>query len=119
MSRFANKSTSYGIDSTLIIDLTTRLDDGRTEERLEQMQQEHQTELLIGSAPCISFRTLLYTFEKGTKTQIDKVQGPRETVHASVHRSVQETLDRGETFLARAPTARVELVYARDSRIAE
>ena len=41
-------------------------------ERLEQMQQEHQTELLIGSAPCISFRTLLYL--SGTKTQTDRVQ---------------------------------------------
>ena len=29
VSRFANKSTSYGIDSTLIIDLTARRDDGR------------------------------------------------------------------------------------------
>ena len=80
MSRFANKSTSYGMDSTLIIDLTARRDDGRfwdlgtreERERLEQMQQEHQTELLIGSAPCISFRTLLYP--SGTKTQIDRVQ---------------------------------------------
>ena len=80
VSRFANKSTSYGIDSTLIIDLTARRDDGRfwdlgtreDRERLEQMQQEHQTELLIGSAPCISLRTLLYP--SGTKTQIDRVQ---------------------------------------------
>ena len=29
VSRFANKSTSYGIDSTLIIDLTAKRDDGR------------------------------------------------------------------------------------------
>ena len=80
VSRFANKSTSYGIDSTLIIDLTARRDDGEfwdlgtkeDRERLEQMQQEHQTELLIGSAPCISFRTLLYPC--GTKTQTDRVQ---------------------------------------------
>ena len=80
VSRFANISTSYGIDSTLIIDLTARRDDGRfwdlgtkeDRERLEQMQQEHQTELLIGSAPCISFRTLLYP--SGTKTQTDRVQ---------------------------------------------
>ena len=41
-------------------------------ERLEQMQQEHQTELLIGSAPCISFRTLPYPC--GTKTQTDRAQ---------------------------------------------
>ena len=80
VSRFANRSTSYGVDSTLIIDLTTRRDDGqfwdlvtrRHRERLEQMQQEHQTELLIGSAPCISFRTLLHPC--GTKTQTDRVQ---------------------------------------------
>ena len=58
VSKFANKSTTYGSDSTLIIDLTARRDDGRfwdlgtreDRERLEQMQQEHQTELLIGSA---------------------------------------------------------------------
>ena len=54
VSRFANKSTSYGIDSTLIIDLTARRDDGRfwdlgtrkDRERLEQMQQEHQDRIL-------------------------------------------------------------------------
>ena len=64
VSGFANKSTSYGIESTLTVDLTRRddgqfLDLGTREdtERLEQMQQEHQTELVIGSAPCISFRT--------------------------------------------------------------
>ena len=80
VSRFANKSTSYGIDPTLIIDLTARRDDGRfwdlgtreDRERLEHMQQKHQTELLVGSAPCISFRTLLYP--SGTKTQIHRVQ---------------------------------------------
>ena len=51
VSRFAKKSTSYGIDSTLIIDLTAKRDDGQfwdlgtreDRERLEQMQQEHQT----------------------------------------------------------------------------
>ena len=79
VSRFANKSTSYGIESTLIIDLKVRRDDGRfraserkSTERLEQMQQEHQTELLIGSAPRISFRTSLYP--RGTKSQTDRVQ---------------------------------------------
>ena len=66
--------------STLIIDLTARRDDGQfwdlgtreDRERLEEMQQEHQTELLIGSAPCISFCTLLCPCR--TKTQTDKVQ---------------------------------------------
>ena len=80
VSRLANKSTCYGIGSTLIIDLTAKRDDGQfwdlgTREdrvRLEQMQQEHQTEFLIGSAPCIFFRTLLYPC--GTKTQTDRVQ---------------------------------------------
>ena len=80
VSRFANKSTSYGADSTLIIDLTARRDDGQfldlgtreDRERWEQMQQQHQTELLLGSAPCISFRTLLYPC--GTKTKTDRVQ---------------------------------------------
>ena len=107
MSRFANKSTSYGIDSTLIIDLKARRDDGHfldvetreDRERLEQMQQEHQTELLIGSSPCISFRTLLYPC--GTKTHTDRVQ------------------DQERQYTRRAPSARVELVHARDARIAE
>ena len=71
VSRFVSKSKSYGIDSTLIIDLTARRDDGQVwdlgtkedRERLEQMQQKHQTELLIGSAPCISFRASLYPLE--------------------------------------------------------
>ena len=82
VSRFANQFTSYSNDSSHIIDLTTRRDDGQlwdfgTEEdreRSEQMQLEHQTELLIGSASCTSFRTLLYASEKGTKYQIEKMQ---------------------------------------------
>ena len=68
VSKFANKLTSYSIDSSLIIDITTKRDDGQfwdlgtreDQERLEQLQQEHQTELLIGSAPYISFRALLH-----------------------------------------------------------
>ena len=83
VSRFANKFTSYSIDSSLIIDLTAKGDDGQfwdlgtkeDQKRLEQMQEEHQTELLIGSAQCMSFRTLLHPSEKGTKRQIEKVQG--------------------------------------------
>ena len=101
VSRFANKLTSYGIDSTLIIDLTARRDDGRfwdfgtkeDRERLEQMQQEHQTELLIASAPCISFRTLLYP--SGTKTQTDRVQDQeRQSTRACIE-GVQKTIDHG------------------------
>ena len=49
VSRFANKFTNYNIDSSLIIDLTAKRDDGKfwdlgtkeDQERLEQMQQEH------------------------------------------------------------------------------
>ena len=59
VSKFTNKFTSYSIDSSLIIDLTAKRDDGQfwdlgtreDQERLEQLQQEHQTELLIGSGP--------------------------------------------------------------------
>ena len=87
MSRFANKSTSYSIDSSLIIDLTAKRDDGHfwdlgtkeDQERLEQMQQ-HQTELLTGSAPCMSFRTPLYPNEKGTKRQIEEVHSMHQSV---------------------------------------
>ena len=65
VSKFANKFTSDSIDSSLIIDMTAKRDDRQfwdlgtreDQERLEQMQQENQTELLIGSAPCKSFRT--------------------------------------------------------------
>ena len=59
VSKFANKFTSYGIDSCLVIDMTAKRDDGQfwdlrtreDQEKLEQMQQEHQTELLGGRAP--------------------------------------------------------------------
>ena len=84
--------------------------------RLEQLQQEHQTELLIGSAPCISFRTLLHPSEIGTKQQSEKVQ---DEERQCVHQSVQETVEHGSTFLARTPIASVELVHARDARISQ
>ena len=68
VSRFANKFTSYSIDSCLLFDMTAKRDVGQfwdlgtreDKEKLEQIQQEHQTELFIGSAPCKSFRTLLH-----------------------------------------------------------
>ena len=105
VSRFANKSTSYGIDSSLIIDLTARRDDGRfldlgtreDRERLEQMQQEHQTELLIGSAPCISFRTLLYS--SGTKTQTDRVQDQERQYTRACIEAYRRQLIMGRHFL--------------------
>ena len=82
MSKFANKFTSFSIGFSLIIVLTAQHDDRQfwdlgtreDQERLEQLQQEHQTERLIGSAPCKSFRTLLHPCEKGTKKQIEKAQ---------------------------------------------
>ena len=109
MSRFANKSTSYGIDSTLNIDLTARRDDGQfwdlgtreDRERLEQMQQEHQTELLIGSAPCISFRTLLYPC--GTKTQTDKVQDQERQYTRACIEAFKRQLIMGRHFLHEHP----------------
>ena len=109
VSRFANKSTSYGIDPTLIIDLTARRDDGRfwdlgtreDRERLEQMQQEHQTELLIGSAPCISFRTLLY--DSGTKTQIDRVQDQERQHMRACTEAYKTQLIMGRHFLHEHP----------------
>ena len=68
VSKFADKFTRYSIDSSLFIDMTAKRDDEfwdlgtrEDQEKLEQTQQEHQTELLIGSAPCISFRTLLHS----------------------------------------------------------
>ena len=109
VSRFANKSTSYGIDSSLIIDLTARRDDGRfldlgtreDRERLEQMQQEHQTELLIGSAPCISFRTLLYS--SGTKTQTDRVQDQERQYTRACIEAYRRQLIMGRHFLHEHP----------------
>ena len=82
VSKFANKFTSYSNDSSLIIDMAAKRDDRQfwelgtreEKERLEQTQQENQTELLIGSAPCKSFRTLLHPCVKGTKERIEKAQ---------------------------------------------
>ena len=109
VSRFANKSTSYSIDSTLIIDLTARRDDGRfwdlgtkeDRERLEQMQQEHQTEILIGSAPCISSRTLLCP--SGTKTQTDRVQDQERQYTRGCIEAYKRQLITGRHFLHEHP----------------
>ena len=93
VSKFANKFTSYSIDSSLIINMTAKRDDRQfwgfgtreDQERLEQMQQENQTELLIGSAPRISFRTLLHSCEKGTKERIEKAHDEeRQYTHACI-----------------------------------
>ena len=83
VSRFANKFTSYNIDSSLVIDLTTRRDDGTIlgpwygrghreagANATGNTKQKH----LIGSAPCTSFCTLLYPCEKPTNHQLERMQ---------------------------------------------
>ena len=54
VSRFANKSTSYGIDSTLIIDLTARRDNGR----FRDLGTREDRERLGANATRTSDRTL-------------------------------------------------------------
>ena len=91
VSRFANKSTSYGTDSTLIIDLTARRDDGqfwvlgtrKNREILEQMQLEHQTELMIGKAPCISSARFSIPVERRPKQTERKTKKDRTRERAS------------------------------------
>ena len=111
VSKFANKFTSCGIDSSLIIDMTTKPDDGQfwdlgtseDQDKLDRMQQEPQTELLNGSAPCISFRTLLPPSEKGTKKQTETAQDEqRQHTHkrAAQH---ERQLRMGRHFLHEHP----------------
>ena len=65
VSKFANKFTSYSNDSSLIIDMAAKPDDRQFWDLGTREDQETganaakntKTELLIGSAPCISFRT--------------------------------------------------------------
>ena len=91
------------------IDLTARRDDGQfwdlgsreDRERLEQMQQEHQTELLIGSGPCVSFRTLLYPC--GTKTQTDRVQDQERQYTRACIEACKRQLIMGRHFLHEYP----------------
>ena len=66
------------------------------------MQQEHETELLIGSAPCISFRTLLCPC--GMKTQTDRVQD-EHPAHASnwCMPDMRELLNDGRVHLVQGP----------------
>ena len=107
VSKFANKFTSYSIDSSLIIDTTAKRDDRQfwdlgtreDQERLEEMQQEHQTELLIDSAPCISFRTLLHSSEKGTKEQIEKAQDEERHHTQACIKAYKRQLSMGRHFL--------------------
>ena len=111
VSKLANKFTSFSIDSSLIIDMTVKLDDRQfwdlgtreDQERLEQTQQEHQTELLIGSAPCKSFRTLLHPCEKGTKEQIEKAQDEERQYTQACIKAYKRQLSMGRHFLHKHP----------------
>ena len=124
-SKCANKFTSDSMDSSLFIDMTAKRDDGQfwdlgtreDAEKLEQMQQEHQTELLIGSAPCVFFRTLLHPSEKGTKGQIEKVQDEeRQYTHACI-KAYKRDIEHGWTFLTRTPSQRCENCSAMEGYI--
>ena len=106
VSRFANKFTSYNIGSSLIIDLTAKCDDGQfwdLQERLEQMQQEHQTELLIGSAPCMAFRTQLHPSEKGTKRRVEEVQDEERRNTQTCIKAYERQLRMGRHFMHEHP----------------
>ena len=106
VSKFANKFTSYSIDSSLIIDMTAIPDDrqfwdlGAREEqerlRLEQLQQEHQTELLVGAYP---FAHLLHPCEKGTKEQIKKAQDEESQYTQTCIKAYKRQLSMGRHFL--------------------
>ena len=63
------------------------------------MQQELQTELLIGSAPCMSFRALLHPSEKGTKRQIEKVQDEERRFTQACIKACERQLDIGRHLL--------------------
>ena len=93
VSRFANKFTSYGIDSTLIVDLTARRDDG----------QFWDLGTKEGSAPCISFRTLLHSSEKGTKEQIEKAQDEQRQYTQACIKAYERQLSMGGHFLHEHP----------------
>ena len=96
-------------DSSLIICMAAKRDDGQfwdlgtREERLEQMQQERQTELLIGSAPCISFRTQLHPSEKGTKQQIQNMQDEKRQHTQACIKAYKRQLSMGRHFLHEHP----------------
>ena len=65
------------------------------------MQEEHQTELLIGSAPCISFRTLLYP--SGTKSQTDREQVQERQYTRACIEAYKRQLIMGRHFLHEHP----------------
>ena len=107
MSKFANKSTSYSTDSSLIIDMAAKLDDRQfwdlgtreNQERLEHMQQEHQTELLIRGAPFIS----LSHSERGTEEHIEKAQDEERQYAQACIEAYKRQLSMGGHFLHEHP----------------
>ena len=80
-------------------DLGTRED----QEKLEQTQQEHETELLIRSAPCKFFRTVLHPCEKGTKEQIENAQDKERKHTQACIRAYKRQLSMGGHFLHEHP----------------
>ena len=67
------------------------------------MQQEHQKELLVGSAPCMSFRTLLHPSEKGTTRQIGKLQDEERRYTPACIKAYEGQLSMGRHFLHEHP----------------
>ena len=99
MSRFANKFTSYNIDSSLIIDLMAKRDDGQfwdlgtkeDQDRLEQMQQEHQTEPLIGSAPACPFAHYCTPARKERNDRLSKCKKRRDGTHKHASKRMRDS----------------------------
>ena len=56
-------------------------------------------ELLIGSAPCKSFRTVLHRSEKGTKEQIEKAQDEERQNTQACIKAYKRLLSMGRDFL--------------------
>ena len=100
MSKFANKFASYSLDSSLFVNITAKRDEGQfwdlgtrvDQERLEHMQQEYQTELLIGSAPCMSFRTLLCTPARMERNgRLRKCKTKRDGIHKHASKPMRDS----------------------------
>ena len=72
-----------------------------TEKDWSKCNKTIKTELLIGSAPCISFRTLLHPC--GTKTQIDKVQDQDRQYTRACIEAYKRQLIMGRHFLHEHP----------------
>ena len=68
------------------------------------MQQEHQTELLIGEARhAYLFARYCTPARKERKSKLRRRKTKRETIHTSVHQSVQRQLSMARHFLHERP----------------